>query len=67
MPKGGWDYSSAAIIRRSAIIQGNMVAGDCQEGPSTCHSYMAADVLDKYQKWSVWLPFECKPWIEVSK
>ena len=37
-------------LLRSAIIQGNIVAGDCQEGPSTCHSYLAADVLDKYQK-----------------
>ena len=41
-------YSSAEIIRRSAIIRGNMVAPDFQEGPSTCHSYMAADALDKY-------------------
>ena len=47
--KGGRrGYSSAAIIRRSSIIRGNMVAPDFQEGPSTCHSYMAADALDKY-------------------
>ena len=46
-------YSSTAIIRRSAIIRGNMVALDCQEGPSTFHSYMAADALDKYLNKSV--------------
>ena len=51
---GARGYSSAEIIRRSAIIQrsaiirGNMIAPDFQEGPSTCYSYMAADALDKY-------------------